>query len=250
MDTVHEVLERAWNAHSAGEFEAALKDYIWLFEAAAADAETAPLRLSYVLGAWAKLAEEYLPARQALVQTRDADIARLLDTANDGTAVNAALFNDIRVINDKLGDLQNTYRLFQRLPDALAQECARSALPSVMACGDFALARRWLPQPEQHLEQAAAQLNQLKNGINVLTTEGMAELLAEVFNYASEVALVLDLLNGCGDTAAAAAARQQAVALVQAPEARACVQAELDAPGSTLDAMVELQNSSNSPVTE
>jgi hypothetical protein len=244
MDTVHEVLERAWNAHSAGEFEAALKDYIWLFEASAADAETAPLRLSYVLGAWAKLAEEYLPARQALVQTRDADTARLL------TGGDASLFNDIRVINDKLGDLQNTYRLFQRLPNALAQECARSALPSVMACGDFALARRWLPQPELHLEQAAAKLNQLKNGINVLTTEGMAELLAEVFNYASEVALVLDLLNGSGDTAAAAAAREQAVALVQAPEARACVQAELDAPGSTLDAMVELQNSSNSQVTE
>jgi hypothetical protein len=244
MDTVHEVLERAWNAHSAGEFEAALKDYVWLFDAAAADPETAPLRLSYILGGWAKLAEEFLPARQALVQARDTDTARLLAAGSEGTDSSAILFNDIRVINDKLGDLQNTYRLFQRLPDALAQECARSALPSVMACGDFELARRWLPQPEQHLAQAAAQLNELKSGINALTTEGMAELLAEVFNYTTEVALVLDLLDGCGDTAAAASARQQAVALVQAPEARACVQAELDAPGSTLDAMVELQNSS------
>jgi hypothetical protein len=241
MDTVHEVLERAWNAHSSGEYEAALKDYVWLFDAAAADAETAPLRLSYVLGSWAKLAEDYLPARQAMVQTRDADTARLLQAGD------SSLFNDIRVINDKLGDLQHTYRLFQRLPESLAQECARAALPSVMACGDFELARRWLPHPEQHLAQAAAQLNELKSGINVLTTEGMAELLSEVFNYNTEVALVLDLLNGCGDTAAAAAARRQAVALVQTPEARACVQAELDAPGSTLDAMVELQNS---PVTE
>lgn len=239
MDTVHEVLERGWNAHSAGDYEAALKDYVWLFDAAAAEPETAPLRLSYILAAWAKLAEDYLPARQALVQTRDADTARLLAAGGD-----AVLFNDIRVINDKLGDLQNTYHLFQRLPEALAQACARSALPSLMACGDFALARRWLPQPERHLAQAAAQLNELKSGINVLTTEGMAELLAEVFNYTTEVALVLDLLDGCGDTAAAASARLQAVALVQAPEARACVQAELDAPGSTLDAMVELQNSS------
>ena len=106
-----------------------------------------------------------------------------------------------------------------------------------------ALARRYLPQPEHHLALAAMQLNELKNHINVLTTEGMAEMLAEVFNYTTEVALVLDLLNGCGDTAAAAIARQQAVSLVQAPEARACVQAELDAPGTTLDAMVELQNS-------
>ena len=238
MDTVHEVLERGWNAHSAGDYEAALKDYVWLFDAAAAEPETAPLRLSYILAAWAKLAEDYLPARQALVQTRDADTARLLAAGGD-----AVLFNDIRVINDKLGDLQNTYHLFQRLPDALAAECARAALPSIMACGDYALARRHLPHPEQHLAQAAAQLNELKSGINVLTTEGMAELLSEVFNYNVEVSLVLDLLNGCGDTAAAAQARLQAVALLQAPEARACVQAELDAPGSTLDAMVELQNS-------
>jgi hypothetical protein len=241
MDTVHEVLERAWNAHAAGEYEAALEDYVWLFDTAGADAETAPLRLSYVLGSWAKLAEDYLPARQAMVRTRDADSALLLQAGDGG---DPALFNDTRVINDKLGDLQNTYRLFQRLPESVARECARGALPSVMACGDFALARRWLPHPEQHLAQAAAQLNELKSGINVLTTEGMAELLSEVFNYNTEVALVLDLLNGCGDTEGVANARLQAVALVQAPEARACVQAELDAPGSTLDAMVELQNSS------
>jgi hypothetical protein len=153
------------------------------------------------------------------------------------------LFHDIRIINDKLGDLQNTYHLFARLSAAQAQQHAREALPSVMACGDYALARRHFPHPEQHLAQAAAELNELKSHINVLTTEGMAELLADVFNYITEVALVLDLLNGCGDTAAAERARQQAVSLVQAPEARACVQAELDAPGTTLDAMVELQNS-------
>jgi len=240
MDTVHEVLERAWNAHSAGEFEAALSDYTWLFDATTADPETASLRLSYVLAAWAKLAEEYLPARQALVALRERLSQQLLASADSGDPVR---FNDIRVINDKLGDLQNTYHLFQRLPEAVAQQCARSALPSLMACGDYALARRHLPDPEQHLAQAAAQLNELKNGLNVLTHEGMADLLAEVFNYTTEVALVLDLLNGCGDTAAAATARQRAVALVQAPEARACVQAELDHPGSTLDAMVELQHS-------
>ncbi|MHA4870371.1 hypothetical protein ACXZ1M_21995 [Duganella sp. PWIR1] len=235
MDTVHEVLDRAWNAHSAGEFDAALRDYIWLFDATTTDAETAPLRLSYVLAAWAKLAEEHLPARHALVALRDRLTQQL--------ATEPGLFHDIRVINDKLGDLQNTYHLFQRLPEAQAQQNARAALPSLMACGDYELAQRYLPHPEHHLALAAMQLNELKNNINVLTTEGMAELLADVFNYTTEVLLVLDLLNGCGDTAAAAIARQQAISLVQSPEARACVQAELDAPGSTLDAMVELQNS-------
>ncbi|MBV7535917.1 hypothetical protein KW842_09085 [Duganella sp. sic0402] len=234
MDTVQR-LESAWNAHSAGEFEPALQEYIALFDATAKDPETASLRLSYVLAAWAKLAEEYIPARRALVEERDRLAAQL--------PVDPGLFHDIRIINDKLGDLQNTYHLFERMPEARAQQHAREALPSVMACGDYALARRYLPQPEQHLALAAMQLNELKSRVNVLTTEGMAELLADVFNYTTEVALVLDLLNGCGDTAAAAIARQQAVDLVQAPEARACVQAELDVPGSTLDAMVELQNS-------
>ncbi|MYM36533.1 hypothetical protein GTP44_23365 [Duganella sp. FT50W] len=234
MDTVQR-LESAWNAHSAGEFEPALQEYIALFDATGKDPETASLRLSYVLAAWARLAEEYVPARRALVEERDR-LAAQLPSAPDA-------FHDVRIINDKLGDLQNTYHLFERLPDAQARQHAREALPSVMACGDYALARRFLPHPEQHLAQAAAQLNELKSHINVLTTEGMAELLADVFNYTTEVALVLDLLNGCGDTAAAERARQQAIDLVQAPEARACVQAELDTPGTTLDAMVELQNS-------
>ncbi len=242
MDTVHEVLERAWKAHSEGAFDSALKDYIWLFDASAADAETAPLRLSYVLSAWAKLAEEHLPARRALVELRDRDSQRLLARV-DGDAAEL-LFNDIRAINDKLGDLQHTYHLFQQLPQALAQQCARSALPSIMACGDYALAGRHLPQPMQHLVQAAALLNERRAGFNVLTSAGMSALLAEVYNYINELALVLDLLNGCGDTAAAEAARAQAVTLVQSPEARACVLAELDAPGTTLDAMIELENSS------
>lgn len=230
MDIVQR-LESAWQIHAEGQFEAALQEYRALFD----DAEAASLRLSYILAAWAKLAEEYLPAHHALVDLRNRLTAELPSKPE--------LFHEIRVINDKLGDLQHTYHLFQRLPEAQAQQNARAALPSIMACGDYALARRCLPQPEHHLALAAMQLNELKNNINVLTNEGMADMLAEVFNYTTEVALVLDLLNGCGDTDAAAIARQQAVSLVQSPEARACVQAELDAPGTTLDAMVELQNS-------
>lgn len=242
MDTVQEVLERAWKAHSEGAFDSALADYIWLFDSSAADADSASLRLSYILSAWAKLAEEHLPARHALVELRDRDSRRLLAQAGDANA--AVLFNDIRAINDKLGDLQNTWHLFQQLPEALAAQCARSALRSLMVCGDYALARRHFPHPEQHLAQAAALLNERRAGLNVLTTAGMSALLAEVYNYVTELALVLDLLAGCGDTAAAEAARAQAVTLVQSPEARACVQAELDAPGTTLDAMIELENSS------
>lgn len=244
MDTVHEVLERAWTAHSAGEFDAALKDYVWLFDATSTDdTDIAPLRLSYVLSAWAKLAEEHLPARQALVALRDSLTQRLPAHAGDGADGDPVLFNDIRAINDKLGDLQNTYHLFKRLPAELARQSANSALPSLMACGDFTLARNYLPQPEQHLAAYAAEVNAQVAGLQLLTNEGMSELLATVYNYMTEVRLILDLLAGCGDTAAAATTRQQSVALILAPEARACVQAELDAPGTTLDAMVELQNS-------
>lgn len=237
MDTVQR-LERAWTAHSAGEFDAALQDYVALFDDVAHDPETATLRLTYVLSSWAKLAVEYLPAHHALVELRDRLSEQLLAAPTD-----APLFNDIRVINDKLGDLQNTYHLFKRLPETLAQQVAPVAMKALVACEDYALARSYMPYPEQFLADAASHLNELKSHINVLTHEGMAELLADVFNYITEVVLVLDLLVGCGDTAAAERARQQAINLVQAPEARACVQAELDNPGTTLDAMVELQNS-------
>jgi hypothetical protein len=239
MDNVHEVLERAWGAHSAGEFDAALTDYVWLFDATSVrDTELAPLRLSYVLGAWAKLAEEHLPARQALVALRLRLTERLLADGGD-----AILFNDIRSINDKLGDLQNTWQLFKQLPPALAQECANSALPSLMACGDYALARSYLPEPEKHLAAYAGEVNAHVAGLQLLTNEGMADLLSTVYNYMTEVRLIVELLAGGGDADAAAAMQQQALKLIASPEARACIEAELSAPGTTLDAMVELQNS-------
>jgi hypothetical protein len=238
MDNVHEVLERAWGTHSAGGFDAALKDYIWLFDATSVrDTEVAPLRLSYVLSAWAKLAEEHLPARQALVALRQRLTERLLADGGD-----AILFNDIRSINDKLGDLQNTWLLFKQLPPALAGECANSALPSMMACGDYALARSYLPEPEQHLSAYAGEVNAHVAGLQLLTNEGMSDLLATVYNYMTEVRLILELLAGCGEVEATAAARRQAVTLITSAEARACIEAELATPGTTLDAMVELQN--------
>jgi hypothetical protein len=241
MDNVHDILDRAWAAHSAGEFDAALTDYIWLFDATSErDTDVAPLRLSYVLGAWAKLAEEYLPARQALVALRDRDAARLLaDLEDSGDAI---LFNDIRAINDKLGDLQHTYHLFQRLPAELAQECANSALPSMMACGDFTLAHTYLPDPDEHLGAYAAEVNAHVATLDLLTDAGMSELLSTVYNYMTEVRLILELLTGYGDQAAATRLRERAATLIASPEARACIAAEFAAPGTTLDAMVELQN--------
>jgi hypothetical protein len=244
MDTVHDILDRAWTAHSAGHFDAALQDYIWLFDATSeTDSEVAPLRLSYVLNAWAKLAEEHLPARQALVALRDRDTERLLAGAGSESADDdAILFNDIRAINDKLGDAQHTYQLFQRLPAPLAQECASSALPAMMACGDFTLAHTYLPHPDAHLGDYAAEVNAHVATLNLLDDAGMSELLATVYNYMTEVRLILELLDGYGDQAAAAALRRQAASLITAPEARACIEAEFAHPGTTLDAMVELQN--------
>jgi hypothetical protein len=242
MDTVHDILDRAWTAHSAGQFDAALQDYIWLFDATSErDTDVAPLRLSYVLNAWAKLAEEHLPARQALVALRDRDTERLL-AGSESADDDAILFNDIRAINDKLGDLQHTYQLFQRLPAPLAQECASSALPSMMACGDFTLAHTYLPHPDAHLGDYAAEVNAHVATLDLLSDAGMSELLATVYNYMTEVRLILELLDGYGDQAAAATLRRQAASLITAPEARACIEAEFAHPGTTLDAMVELQN--------
>ena len=250
MDNVHDILDRAWTAHSAGQFDAALQDYIWLFDATSErDSDVAPLRLSYVLNAWAKLAEEHLPARQALVALRDRDAERLLAGAgSDGTDTgadidtDANLFNDVRAINDKLGDLQHTYHLFQRLPADLAQECANSALPSMMACGDFKLAHNYLPDPDEHLGAYAAEVDAHVATLDLLTDAGMSELLATVYNYMTEVRLILELLTGYGDQVAATRLRERATTLISSPEARACIAAEFAAPGTTLDAMVELQN--------
>jgi hypothetical protein len=80
-------------------------------------------------------------------------------------------------------------------------------------------------------------------GLQLLTDEGMADLLGTVYNYMTEVRMLLELLAGCGETDATAALQDQALTLIVSPEARACIEAELAAPCTTLDAMVELQNS-------
>ncbi|MGV7210691.1 hypothetical protein ACLB1G_22895 [Oxalobacteraceae bacterium A2-2] len=233
METVHDVLERAWQAHAAGQFEDALRDYLWLYdEAPATHPEAGPLRLSYVLSGWAKLAEEYVPARRALLAARDRDAHLLLDGRHD-----EQLFHNVQAINEKTGDLVITHELFRHLSQAapaLAQQCARRALPAVIACGGHQLGRQYMPDPLAYLASQAVLLNAAALDER-LTPE---DLLSAIYNYAEEAKLVLDLLEAAGDTAGYAQAWQRTLELVESDELRAWVQNELENPGATLDAII------------
>jgi hypothetical protein len=82
-----------------------------------------------------------IPAAHALVALRDRLTAELPAAPQ--------LFHDIRVINDKLGDLQHLPPVPATAGSAGAAERPRRPA-AIMACGDFELARRCLPHPEQH----------------------------------------------------------------------------------------------------
>lgn len=232
-----EVLEQAREAALAGRFEDALRDQLWFHEHAL---ETAPelngVRLSYALGDWAELAEAYPPARAALESVRDREAARLI--GGNGTA---SQFIEVAAINQALQIERLSYLLFveldQRFP-ALATACAVTALPALLLCEDYALARRYLPAPQQHVAALARRLDEDVEWLANAPPSPAPRLLATILNYCQDVELVLATLRGTGETDAEAAVKALALELPSAPEARDAVRREFDAPGATMAAMV------------
>ena len=238
MSQAHEVLERARNARLAGKYEDALRDHLWFHEhALEADPSLAGVRLSFALRDWIYLGEQFPLARRALQAIRDRDTQRML---NGGATLGR--FHDISAINSALGDERATHDLFvqidAQLPE-LAKQCADLALPALVAVEDFALARRYLPQPVERITALAVRVNDFAED---LARRGAAtsapQLLAFVLNYTKEVRLVVEVLRRLGEDEEVAKATAAALDALKSEALRDAVQREFDKPGSTIAAMV------------
>lgn len=238
MSQAHEILERARNARLAGKYEDALRDHLWFHEhALAEDPSLAGIRLSFALRDWIYLAEQFPLARRALQAIRDRDTQRIL---NGGATL--GLFQDISAINSALGDDRSTHELFTQLDTQLpelARDCADLALPALVAVEDFALARRYLPDPVARITTLATRVNDFaeemaKRG----NTSSAPQLLAFVLNYAKEVRLVVEVLRRLGEDEEAFKASNAALEALKSDALRDAVQREFDKPGSTIAAMV------------
>lgn len=142
-------------AHREGRYADALPLLVQLFAEEDSAATAEPGRYFITMFTWQLLVEAYPPARAALMDLRDSQVARLLagDLAfgqprgavpEDGYR-RPTRFAVIHRINEIIGDTSSTAALFAQLDaadPALARAYAYLALPAVVAAGNFALADR------------------------------------------------------------------------------------------------------------
>lgn len=192
---------------------------------------------------WQLLVEEYAPARAALQDARDAQVAALLagspHVGRDAPDGNAApsyqrihRFLLILDMNRTLDDAQSTYGIFVQLearaPD-LARQYAGSALPAMVAVGDFDLADRYRRDPLDMLD--AVKLN--ARTLPLFAPPGNApRLAADLMMLVDDVRLGMAILRGRHDDAGADALRAALLAGLESGELQALAQRELDAPGT------------------
>ena len=209
-----------------GRHEEALREFIWFHEHALEESPALHgVRLSFALSHWAELGKVYPPARQALEAQRDKQVAALLD----GSGGRAA-FGDIASINRYLGCSDQTYAVFRALlaRDAdTAQACSRWAMDAIVAAGDFALAARYLPDPEHTVRRASEFLNWEVANRNRRRFTAAPRIKAGIHHYAAEVKQVLTVLTGCGRQEEARRIARLAADLIPATTIRRAVRAAL-----------------------
>lgn len=224
----NDILQRVAEARREGRLADALTDLVWLHEHALEDMPSwHGVRLTVALGIWLEIAAEYPPARTRLLKIRDRDTERLL--AGNG---NHDLLVDVIAINAGLGLHANTCTLVKAL-DALAPElvlsCAFHARQSLVACNEYALARKYLDVGKA-LERRAQVFNKDLAEIAQEAPSRAPKFEAFVCAYADYFRLIIQVLLGVGEDALADEVRMQSLDLVNSPRARAAVAAIMHLP--------------------
>lgn len=224
----HERLRAAQVSAHEGRYADALSEYIWFHEHALEEEPALRgVRLSFALGYWLELAGQYPPARAALQGIRDEKTRRLENGAEDWE-----LFNDVTAINRELCNDEATYDLFclinGRNP-AFAARCARVATPAIVKAYDFKLARSFIPDPEQAIEQLASRFNHGIGRANRASTpeRRTSTIDAEVRIYSDDVAMLAQIVGMAGELARGDALVEHAITLAGSSEMQDAVRAAL-----------------------
>jgi len=211
-----------------GRFAEALSEYICFHEHALEEEPALRgVRLSFALGYWMELAGQYPPARAALQSIRDEKTRLLKDGAEDWE-----LFKDVSSINETLSNDEATYDLFclinSRNP-AFAAQCARLATPALVKAFDFKLARSFISDPDQAIQQLASGFNKgIERANRSSTSERKVNITnAEVRIYAEDVKQLIQIVGGAGEWERADALAEYAISLVGSSEMQDAVRAAL-----------------------
>lgn len=226
---------RAIAARQEGRPDDTLAILIGLFARVCKDEAFAGKNMFIVMFEWEMLAGEYAPARDALARARDAQARQLLDgdnTFRSGRGYPGTRFQLIAGINKTLADPQSTVDLFVHMEGAMpedARQAAWTALPAMVAAGDFERAERYLPDPLARI----GDLNALAASLPLFPPLGAApRLAAELANAMKDVWLCAATFEGLERAAEAAALRSAALDGIEPDDMRALAARELAEPGT------------------
>jgi hypothetical protein len=240
-----DIVRAAMRARTEGRHEEALRHVLVAFAQVMDEGPGSHVRDFGTMLEWHFLAEEYPPARAALLEARDAQAQRLLagDTGygrppREG-AQRRSRFALIAHMNETLQDSRATYELFVQL-DALMPEHARRmaflALPAVVEAGDFTLGERYLPDPMDFLPE----VNESSHIWPLFPpTKTAPRLAAELSNFAKDVRLRAAILRGLAREAEAEALLEAAMAGLANDELRDWLRRDLASPGAIMHASTE-----------
>jgi RimJ/RimL family protein N-acetyltransferase len=231
------VVHEAIRAREEGRYEDALRHVLAAFARVDSTDRERHIGDFIPMLEWRFLAEEYAPARAALLEARDAQVVRLLaGELTYGLARNEWLgppsrFSLIADMNETLRDARSTSEVFARL-DALnpgqARRDAFVALPAVVESGDFTLAERYMPDPMASLPH----LNETAQSWPLFPPMGKApRLAADLSNFARELRLRAAILRGLGRGAEADTLLAAALAGLANDELRAWARRDMRTPG-------------------
>lgn len=224
--TASDRLNSARQATVEGRHEEALSEFVWFHDHALVEEPALyGVRLSFALMYWIELAEAYPKAKQVLEEIRDLKTEALIH--GDG---NREIFHDVEAINEALGCPAHTYSLFVQLTfsnSALAQSCSKLALPAIVSEGDFALAARYLPEPENRIIELGKSLNEDIEDLKQFPHPHAPLRDAHIQIYASQVQLIASIVAGVGHSQEASRLRSLASRLVKSASVRKAVRSEL-----------------------
>jgi hypothetical protein len=220
-------LQAARLAAREGRHAEALREHEWFHrDALKHQPSLYGVRLSFALWDWVQLGKVYPQARRSLDRIRRDKMAALRKGKG-----NWETFHDVVAINEYTGKQRDTHRLFLALVSSrrkLADKCARIAMPAVVKCRDFKLARRYLPDLNEELTWRAKLLNDdIERARQHPRKRRIVEQRADIENYCKDVRLLTAILRGTGERKSANECRRTAINLITSRSVRRAVASRL-----------------------
>jgi hypothetical protein len=217
-DKAEQALDAARQLADEGKYEQALERHVWFHDhALEVDDSYGGVRLSFALSDWIDLGRKYPPALRKLKAIRDTKTAKLIAGVEERD-----LFHDVSSINEGLGESESTVALFKRIDaerPAFAGKVSALAIEALVAAQEYELARKYLPEP---MEKFSRLKEMLHEGIEwAKSIEGAGDSRRDFeWLFASEILLIIRVLDATGDPATALRIQKQALDELFSPEIR------------------------------